>query len=267
MSTDLKLDNTRFHDHEIVSPFDKIRRFRLDGTEYWTARDMMGPLGYEQWRRMHDAVERAKISCNAMGHNISDHFAGAGKMISTGKGANRQVDDVELTRYACSLVAMNGDPRKPQVAAAQQYFAVMTRVAELAAVAPARDDRRLTAVESAQSDAANHLREIEDTIDRLTRRLTLVDAKASYAEQAVTGTSGFRTIHSWAKQRGVHLTSRQSWAEGEICKSMSATARVPVGSCPRADGRAVPIFSTHVLELWLVGYHRRQNERLSLFSE
>lgn len=114
-----------------TSPFDQIRRFRPDGTEYWTARDMMEPLGYEQWRRMSDAVERAKASCKAMGHNVSDHFAVAGKPIVGGKGAVQVVADYHLTRYACSLVAMNGDPRKPKVAAAQQYFTIQTRRAEL----------------------------------------------------------------------------------------------------------------------------------------
>lgn len=248
------------------SPFDKIRRVGTDGSEYWSAREMMGPLGYEQWRRMSDAVGRAKASCKAMGHNISDHFADAGKPITGGKGAVQVVADYQLTRYACSLVAMNGDPRKPEVAAAQQYFAVMTRVAELASASPALDEKRLAAVESGQSLATAQIRELQNDLDRLTRRLALVDAKASYAEHAVTGASGFRTLHSWAKQRGIHLTAQQSRAEGEICMKTCVTLSIAPGSCPRADGRTVPTFPTQVLELWLTGYLRRQNERPSLFS-
>lgn len=248
-----------------TSPFDQIRRFRPDGTEYWAARDMMEPLGYQarNWQRFLSAIGRAKLACGNSGQDIEAHFT---YISDTPQGGGPPRVDVEMSRYACSLVAMNGDPTKPEVAAAQQYFAVMTRVAELASSAPALSERRLAAIESTQSDTANLIRDLQDDLDQMTRRLALVDAKASYAEHAVTGASGFRTIHSWAKQRGVHLTSRQSRVEGEACASMSATARFPVGSIPRADGRSTPIFSTQVLELWLVGYLRRQNERPSLFS-
>lgn len=249
----------------MVSPFDQIRRERPDGSEYWTARALMTPLGYKErnWQRFLGAIGRAELSCRNSGQDVEQNFTHISE-VTQARGPARV--DVELSRFGCYLLAMNGDPAKPEVAAAQQYFAMMTRAAELAGSAPAISERRLAAIESTQSDAVSLIRELQDDLDQMTRRLALVDAKASYAEHAVTGASGFRTIHSWAKQRGVHLTSRQSRVEGEICTSLSATARFPVGSIPRADGRSVPIFSTQVLELWLVGYLRRQNERPSLFN-
>ena len=114
------------------SPFDKIRHFRPDGVEYWSARELMPYLGYASWQKMEGVVERARLSCVKQGYDPADHFTGAGKMVDIGSGAARNVDDYQMTRFGCYLAAMNGDVRKPEVALAQGYFAAMTRVAELA---------------------------------------------------------------------------------------------------------------------------------------
>lgn len=102
-----------------------------NGVEFWYARELQILLGYDKWSNFENVIDRSKIACENAKQKISDHFAGVGKMISIAKGANREIPDVMLTRYACYLIAQNGDPRKEQVAFAQNYFAVQTRKFEI----------------------------------------------------------------------------------------------------------------------------------------
>lgn len=105
---------------------------RMDsGIEYWLARDLQHLLGYAKWDNFQSVISRAKTACEVSGHAIPDHFADVGKMVDIGSGTQRDIDDVMLTRYACYLIAQNGDPRKPEIAFAQTYFAMQTRRAEL----------------------------------------------------------------------------------------------------------------------------------------
>lgn len=114
------------------SPFDSIRRYRSNGAEYWLATELLALLGYKSWKRQQDTVERAIVSCKNSGQNTDSHFANVVQIQAVGDmGGKREViRDYELSRYACYLTAMNGDPRKPEVAAAQSYFAVKAREAE-----------------------------------------------------------------------------------------------------------------------------------------
>ena len=105
--------------------------YEQDGIEYWLARELQILLGYSDWRNFINAVEKAKESCKTTGEAVLDHFVDVTKMVKIGSGAERKQDDIMLTRYACYLIAQNGDPKKEQIAFAQSYFAIQTRKQEL----------------------------------------------------------------------------------------------------------------------------------------
>ena len=111
--------------------FESIKHINEYGEEYWLARELQPVLEYVQWRNFAEAVERAKLACKNSGFSIEDHFADVSKTIEMPKGAHKDIPDYMLSRYACYLIVMNGDPRKEVIAVGQTYFAVKTRQQEL----------------------------------------------------------------------------------------------------------------------------------------
>jgi phage antirepressor YoqD-like protein len=170
------------------SPFDKIRCTDTDGKEYWRARDLMNPLGYDSWRRFEDAIDRAKAACSNSGQDVESNFAGAVKISATNRAA-----DFHLSRYACYLVAMNGDPRKAEIAAAQCYFVTRTREAELA-----------TEARALPQDYKSALRELLDEVERAERlqeKVKALEPKAKFYD-SVSVAINSQTVMEVAKLFG-----------------------------------------------------------------
>ena len=116
----------------MTSTFEAHAQQAEGGTEFWLARDLQHLLGYAEWRNFNSTViSKAKTACEVSGHAVADHFVDVNKMVDLGSGSQREVDDLMLTRYACYLIAQNGDSRKQEIAFAQTYFAIQTRRAEL----------------------------------------------------------------------------------------------------------------------------------------
>ena len=113
------------------SLFESIRRVNEYGQEFWYARELQIALEYKEWRNFLKVIDKAKAACQGSDNAVSDHFVEVNKMVNIGSGAEREVDDIELSRYACYLIVQNGDPRKKVIALGQSYFAIKTRQQEL----------------------------------------------------------------------------------------------------------------------------------------
>lgn len=191
------------------SPFDAIRQVYVDGVEYWSARDLLmgeNGLGYADWRNAEQAINRAMKACERNGRCVGDHFVDSTKMVPLGSGGLREVKDYDLSRYACYLVAMNGDPSKEMVAAAQTYFAVQTRKQELA---PDRDERWA----QARLEGKTARRKFTDVL----KDHDVVKGGYAFCSEAInrhvlgTSTKEFRSQHELKKSEATrdHCTTRQ----------------------------------------------------------
>lgn len=186
------------------SPFDAIRRVREDGSEYWSARELMPLLSYPTWQYFRPVLDRAESSALAHGQDIEKQF-----MVNheSPAGGGRSREDLHLTRYAAYLVAMNGDPRKPEVASAQSYFAIRTREAETAA-----PSREMSFEEKALEVMGELTKRVEAQQHELTEAKPLVARAKTYAASAKDqGRQEFaREICKWARdQHGAHVTQNE----------------------------------------------------------
>jgi len=131
--------------------FDSIKQINPYGEGYWSARDLAPLLGYNKWERFDVAIQKAMIACQQTGNLVEHHFPTSWKVITAGKGAKHQIKDYFLSRFACYLVAQNGDPRKPEIAAAQVYFAVSTRAHEIHQLRKEQEERLETRLKVSES--------------------------------------------------------------------------------------------------------------------
>ncbi len=131
--------------------FESIKQTNVYGIEFWSARDLAPLLGYNRWERFEVAIQRAIVACEQTGNLVENHFPASSKMVMVGSRAKRNLKDYNLSRFACYLVAQNGDPRKPEIAAAQAYFAVATRRDELTQLRKEQEERLETRLKVSES--------------------------------------------------------------------------------------------------------------------
>lgn len=181
------------------SLFDSIRHVNEYGQEYWTARELMSVLEYKQWRQFSDAIERAKVACSISGNDAYEHFAEVRKMINLPKGAHRAIPDYHLSRYACYLIAMNGDPRKKAIALAQAYFAIKTRQQEAIEreVSLTEDEKRM----AIRAELRHHNRSLADAAAEAGVKTSM--EYATFQNAGYQGLYGGLTAQGIARRKGL----------------------------------------------------------------
>ena len=185
-------------DDLLKSPFEKIKRISEDGYEYWSARDLSKLLEYTQWRNFENVISKAKISCKNNNEDINNHFADVSDMVKIGSGAEREVDDYRLSRFACYLIVQNADPSKINVALGQAYFAIKTRQKELIE----EDQARL--IQSEEDTKRLFLREQMKTHNK-----QLADAASNAGieaglEYAIFQDYGYQGLYGGLKAKDIH---------------------------------------------------------------
>jgi len=176
--------------------FEQLKLLTQDGSEFWSARDLAPLLDYKDWRNFLKVIQKAQQACEASGHETSDHFVEANKMVSLGSGSQRELDDFHLTRYACYLVVQNGDPSKAVIAAGQTYFALQTRRQELS------DDESFQQLKEAQkrlllrNELKEHNKQLVETAQQA--------GVESGLDFAIFQNHGYQGLYGGLDQKAIH---------------------------------------------------------------
>ena len=175
---------------------ESLKQYTEEGHEFWSARDLALTLEYRDWRNFQKVIKKAIQSCEGSGQPASDHFVEATKMVSLGSGSQRELDDIQLSRYACYLVVQNGDPTKPVIAAGQTYFAVQTRRQELA------DDQAFQQLKEAQKRLflRNELKEHNKQLVEAAQQAGV----ATNLDFAIFQNHGYKGLYGGLDQKAIH---------------------------------------------------------------
>jgi len=192
--------------------FDQIKHFTDEGNEFWYARELVSVLDYKSWDKFKNVIEKAKESCKNSGLKVEDHFSHVGNMVDVGSGAQREIDNIMLSRYACYLIVQNGDPRKEVIALGQTYFAVKTRERELEEnYEQLTDDQKRLAI---RNEMINHNKSLAEAA-----QIAGIDDPRDYAifqnkgYQGLYGGFGVKEIHQRKGLKKSHkiLDHRSFW--------------------------------------------------------
>lgn len=234
-----------------TSPFDQTKRTDENG-EYWLAREMQPFLGYSKWQSMEQLVGRAKTSCLNNGCVPDHHFTAISNCSSVG---TKPAEDVRLTRYACYLVAMNGDPNKAEVAAAQNYFAVMTRAAEVGVVKPTEDYilaslNNLMAIRREQIEADRRITRAEAEVQLAIDAAHAADAKADAALSVIRDDTKFMALVGWNNLHKIGMSRQELASEGLKLANACRKAGTPIKRVHSEVWGEVNAYPVPVLERW-----------------
>ncbi|MBP6810471.1 MAG: DNA damage-inducible protein D [Saprospiraceae bacterium] len=178
--------------------FEQIKRLDENGTEYWSARDLSKVLEYLEYRNFQPAIERAKEACQNSGQNVADHFVDIHEMIIIGKGGERSVESVKLSRYACYLIVQNADPAKEVVALGQTYFAVQTRLQEIRQM---EEYNNLGSDDEKRLFLRNELRRHNAQLADAAKDAGVIDA----VDYAIFQNFGYQGLYGGLNARDIHL--------------------------------------------------------------